>query len=59
MAIDITATDNYGELSETDQGLVDTAVTAIKAAYTGAADTSQKDNVRAVLLEQVNSQEGT
>jgi len=57
MAIDVTATDNYTELGTTDQGLVDTAVTEIKAAYAGASDTDQKHNVYMILKEQIESQE--
>ena len=59
MAIDVTATDNYTELGGADQTLVDTAITAIKAAYTGVTDTNQKDNVYMIFKEQNESQEGT
>lgn len=57
MAIDVTNTDNYQALSGADQALVDTAVTAIKAAFAGAADTNHKYNVYAILKEQIESQE--
>jgi len=57
MAIDVTATDNYTELGTTDQGLVDTAVAAIKAAYAGVADTDQKMNVYMIFKEQNESGE--
>lgn len=59
MAIDITATDNYSGLGTADKALVDTCVTAIKAAYAGAADTDQKDNVYMLIKEQNESQEVT
>lgn len=59
MAIDVTATDNYTELNTTDQGLVDTVVTAIKAAYAGvvATDEDQQMNVYMIIKEQNESGE--
>ena len=58
MAIDITASDNYTELLEAEQGVVDTAVVAIKAAYAGVSlGIERKFNIRELLREQVNSME--
>lgn len=57
MAIDVTKTDNYTALSGANQTLVDTAVTAVKAAFAGTAATEQKDNVYMILKEQNESQE--
>ncbi len=59
MAIDVTDTDNYQALSSANQTLVDTAITAIKAAYTGAKAEDRHDNVYMIFKEQNEQQEGT
>jgi len=57
MAADPTNTDNYKALSAGNKTLVDTAITAIKAAYAGVSGTEQKFNVYAIMKEQIETQE--
>lgn len=59
MAVDVTKTDNYQALSAGDQTLVDTAVTALKAAFTGGADTDHKGNMYQIFKEIIEQQEET
>ena len=59
--IDHTENDNYTELHATDQGLVDAAVTAIRAAFAGARvrNVRHKANVRVILEEIVRLEDET
>jgi hypothetical protein len=59
MATDVKKTDNYLGLSSDNKLLVDTVITAIKAAYTGAKADKTHDNVYMIIKEQNEQQEVT
>ena len=59
MAVDVTKTDNYQALSGANQTLVDTAVTALKAAFAGGRADDHKGNMYQIFKEIIEQQEET
>jgi hypothetical protein len=57
--IDVTKNVNYTTLSSGAKTAVDTAATAIRAAFTAAEAEKKKENVRALLMELVRHQDKT
>ena len=57
--IDITKNQNYTSLSNDAKSALDTAATAIRAAFTAAKAEKKKENVRVIIMELARLQDET
>lgn len=57
--IDVTKNQNYTKLSSGAKSAVDTAATAIRAAFSAAKAEKRKENVRVLLAELVRVEDET
>jgi len=57
MGIDVTKNDNHVALSADAKTAVNTAVTAIRAAFAAVVTEKKKENVQAILSEVIKLQE--
>lgn len=59
MAIDVTATDNYTELTTTEKNAVDLCITRIQNSYGAVLDKTKIDNIYAVFKKNIELQPST